>query len=383
VFMAPGAVLSGFTISNGCTREAGEYLDERCGGGVWCSDLSCVLTNCIIADNAAAKFGGGVYQGTLYNCTVMRNVSVDAGGGVWEGDLYACTLFSNFSFDGGGVYYSALYNCTIASNIAFRGGGAEGGELYHCTIVSNRAFLSAGGVFFGRMVNCILYHNDGKNNPNWEGGTISFTCTDPLPTGVGNITNEPAFVPSPAGNFRLMSGSPCIDTGLNGLATIDKDGIPRPLDGNLDGTNTVDMGAYEFVHGAADSDYDGMLDPWEIQYHLDPLNQADSHLDPDGDYQINLQEFMAGTIPTNGASYFHLTHIRRSFTNELVTWNSATGRVYTLERVTGITGDTWSAVAVDLTARPPENTYTDSVPSAISTSFYRVWVHRTNAYYPP
>jgi hypothetical protein len=382
VFMAPGAALSGFTIGNGYTRTAGDYYNERSGGGVWCSDQSCELTNCIIVDSVAAKFGGGVYQGTLHNCTVMRNNSSGEGGGVWEGSLYSTDILGNFSFLGGGVYYSSLYNCTIADNVAFRGGGAEGGELQHCTIVTNLAIERAGGVFGGALVNCIVYYNDCTNNANWEDGTFSFTCADPLPGGEGNITNEPAFVSISAGDFRLMSNSPCIDTGANG-ALVDKDGIPRPLDGNLDGTNTADMGAFEFVHGASDSDLDGMLDPWEIQYNFDPLSPADAGLDYDGDRQLNLQEFIAGTIPTNASSYFHLTRIRQSATNELVTWGSATGRVYKLERMMVMTGDTWSVVGADLAARPPENTYTDALPSTTSKCFYRVWVQRTNVYYPP
>ena len=382
VFMAPGSTLSGFTISNGYTRLAGDYYDERSGGGVWCSDQSCVVTNCVIADNASSKGGGGVFQGTLKNCTVTRNYSSDQGGGVWQAEADACSIQDNFSFQGGGVYYSKLYNCTVVSNMAYRGGGAEGGELYHCTIVTNWAMESAGGVFYGTMVNCIVYHNDCTNNANWEGGTISYTCTDPLPFGDGNITNEPAFVSMAAGNFRLASGASCIDAGTNDVAFLDKAGIPRPLDGNLDGTNTADMGAYEFVNGAGDSDGDGMLDPWEIEYGLDPLNSGDAAQDPDVDRQNSLEEFIAGTNPTNGLSYFSLTRIRYRLTNELVTWSSATGRVYILESMPRMTGDTWFVTASDLPARPPENTYTDAVLSNVD-SYYRVWVHRTNAYYPP
>lgn len=383
VFMAPGSTLSGFTISNGYTRSVGDYYHERSGGGVWCSDQSCVISNCIITLNIAAKVGGGVFQGTLYNCTIRRNDSSDEGGGAWQSALSACTLVDNFSFLGGGSYYSVLFNCTLASNLAFRGGGAEGGELYHCTVVTNWAFQSAGGVFDARMVNCVVYHNDCTNNPNWEHGTISYTCTDPLPVGDGNITNDPRLVSVIAGNLRLMSNSPCIDTGTNDVAALDKDGLPRPLDGNNDAVVTADMGAYEFLHGAADSDMDGMLDGWEIDNQLNPLNPADAALDTDTDLRLNLDEFIAGTNPRNSNSYLRFTRVRQSTTNELVTWSSATGRVYRLERIGSVTSDTWSDVAAGVTARPPENTYTDSTAAITFPCFYRVWVNRTNAYYPP
>lgn len=381
VFMASGSALIGFTVSHCSTRKVGYNYDDRSGGGIWCSDSSCVISNCIIADNDAQDDAAGVLWGTLYNCTLLRNDCGENGGGVREGILYACTLRDNFAFRGGGVYYSTLYNCTVASNIAFRGGGAEGGDFFHCTIVTNWAMQNAGGVFEGQMVNCIVYHNDCASNANWEGGTISYTCTDPLPAGNGNITNEPGLVSVPAGNFRLMSNSPCVDAGTNGVAFVDKDGVPRPLDGNLDGINIADMGAYELVHDAGDSDGDGMLDGWEIDYRLDPLNPADAALDPDTDGPVSHDEFIAGTDPNNSNSYFRLTRVRQSATNELVTWSSATGRVYVLERMTGMTGNTWSVTASGLAARPPENTYTDAVSEV--QSYYRVWVNRTNAYYPP
>jgi hypothetical protein len=51
-------------------------------------------------------------------------------------------------------------------------------------------------------------------------------------------------------DLRLTAGSGCIDTGTNTpygeLSATDFDGNPRIVDGDGDGTATVDMGAYEF-----------------------------------------------------------------------------------------------------------------------------------------
>ena len=59
---------------------------------------------------------------------------------------------------------------------------------------------------------------------------------------------DPSNAPTTAGNLRLQDGSPAIDAGDNtfviGVLT-DLDGEPRIVDGNLDGTPTVDLGAYE------------------------------------------------------------------------------------------------------------------------------------------
>jgi len=52
----------------------------------------------------------------------------------------------------------------------------------------------------------------------------------------------------------------------------------------------------------ADSDGDGMPDPWEIQYGLD-LNENDANGDKDGDGYTNSQEYHARTNPNDVASY--------------------------------------------------------------------------------
>ncbi|TRY32338.1 S8 family serine peptidase [Aliiglaciecola sp. M165] len=47
-----------------------------------------------------------------------------------------------------------------------------------------------------------------------------------------------------------------------------------------------------------DSDQDGMHDPWELLYGLDPTNSVDGDTDLDGDGLVNLEEFINRTNPT-------------------------------------------------------------------------------------
>jgi parallel beta-helix repeat protein len=64
-----------------------------------------------------------------------------------------------------------------------------------------------------------------------------------------NLTGDPRFVSAAGGNFRLQSNSPAIDRGSNaaiaGVMT-DLAGNARVVDGDRNGTATVDLGAYEF-----------------------------------------------------------------------------------------------------------------------------------------
>jgi hypothetical protein len=53
------------------------------------------------------------------------------------------------------------------------------------------------------------------------------------------------------------------------------------------------------VNNTADTDSDGILDWWEIEYNLDPFDPSDANFDSDSDSLTNLQEFLNGTDPHN------------------------------------------------------------------------------------
>ena len=59
----------------------------------------------------------------------------------------------------------------------------------------------------------------------------------------------------------------------------------------------------EVVEEKTDKDEDGILDSWEVQYGLNPDDAGDAAVDTDGDLYTNLEEFTAGTDPSDPASH--------------------------------------------------------------------------------
>jgi hypothetical protein len=279
-YLTNGAVLAGFTLAYGATQTSGDSVKQQSGGGVWCVSASAVVSNCVVVSNTASYYAGGVCSGTLYDCTLAGNSGSRGGGaysstlshcaltgnagsvyggGAYSGTLYYCTLSGN-SGTGGGAYTSTLNNCwltgnwgpdgggagsctlndcVLSGNSAFGaagGGGGHGGGAYNCllrncTLTGNSAYYYSsgvngagwgGGAYNGNLYNCILYYN--ALGGNYYGGTLSYCCTSPLPTGgTGNTNAEPQL----ASTSHLSAASPCRGAGsvtyTNG---VDIDGEP-------------------------------------------------------------------------------------------------------------------------------------------------------------
>ncbi|MEI6169264.1 MAG: PKD domain-containing protein [bacterium] len=210
-YLGNGAVLSGFTLTNGFTREY--YSDPAdplsCGGGAYA--VNATLTNCILCGNSAGGNGGGACSGTLINCTLSGNTAYKNGGGAYSGTSINCTLSGNRSFlDGGGASSCTLNNCAVNGNTAYSsGGGASGGTVINSTLIGNSASSYGGGAYTSAVVNSIIYYNTAMGDINVSGGTCSFSCTTPDPGGTANITVEPLLVSL----AHLATDSPCIGMG--------------------------------------------------------------------------------------------------------------------------------------------------------------------------
>jgi len=348
---------------NGCmvVRNRTPYFLSTSGGG---GTYFCVANNCLIAGNYSGTWGGGDYNGILNRCILSNNTVGGANPGLGQGGGSYQIVNGNFSV--------SLNNCLVISNFSYgNGGGVYGsGLVCNCTIVGNTATNQYGGVYRGYTTNCIIYYNTCNSNYtiyyNYYGQDIDFCSTTPmLYYNKGGITNEPMFVNASAGNFRLSSNSPCINAGKNFAVTgtNDLDGNPRIVGG------AVDLGAYEYQTSASIISY-----AWLQQYGLLTDGTAD-FVDLDGDGMNNCQEWIAGTNPTNAASFLQMLSASNSVVGPKVTWQSVSGETYYMQRSTNLAVQpAFSSVQSNLTGQAGTTSFTDTTATNGNSFFYRVGV---------
>ena len=120
----------------------------------------------------------------------------------------------------------------------------------------------------------------------------------------------------------------------------------------------------------ADLNHNGICDWWEDLYFGDFV---DPNADPDGDGMSNLQEFLAGTDPTDKNSAFVFMSSRPLPNNRFeVTWQSAEGRSYTLLRYPSVLSTNYSVIRSNLVGTPPLNTFVDTNTVPPGPYFYRL-----------
>lgn len=229
-------LIAGLTLTNGDTWSS--------GGGVYGGSSQATISRCVIVGNRA-KNGAGIsnHAGLIVNCTISENTATSSsGGGLYscDGTIAECIITGNSaSGDGGGMVYcdGAVVECVISANRAGRNGGgmancdanvlncsvwgneASGtgggladcyGDIANCVIVSNVSAGSAISFARGTVSNCVVWANTPKQAYYSE---LTYCCVEGGWSGEGNIDANPMFADLVNGDFHLLPGSPCVDSG--------------------------------------------------------------------------------------------------------------------------------------------------------------------------
>ena len=126
----------------------------------------------------------------------------------------------------------------------------------------------------------------------------------------------------------------------------------------------------------ADSDRDGMSDPWETQMGFDPLDPTDADLDSDRDGLSNRAEFIAGTDATNrdDALRLEITPLDSVPSALAFSFLAISNRFYQITQRAVVGGGDWQVLvdfSVGKTNRLIQHTH---VPGTDSSQFYRLGV---------
>jgi hypothetical protein len=149
---------------------------------------------------------------------------------------------------------------------------------------------------------------------------------------------------------------------------------PWTLVTSANGLVCTNQGSMEVVDTLLDVDSDGLDDTWERDHFVD-LFVANSKSDADLDGFIDLHEFLAGTIPTNGESRLQIDNlVEANASGVVIHWASASNRTYRVTATTSLTLPDFQAVASGLPATPPMNTYTDVTAVVEFLKAYRIEV---------
>lgn len=187
------ATILGLTIRNGHADEP-EFGAE--GGGIWTAPgSSLLLIRCILADNYADGYGGGIHARgllTLVESRFERNGSFESGGGVFsrgELNVQQSVFADNYAGEGGGLAaYGglAVITSTFERNLA---DGGDGGGIWGrrasvitgSTFVGNETVGWGGAVAIGadlEMTRSTVVDNVGDGWDGFWGGVYSYGALD-------------------------------------------------------------------------------------------------------------------------------------------------------------------------------------------------------------
>lgn len=247
--------------------------DRPDGFGIEPSTGPIELVNCVVEHNRGDGLDSKAERTYIHNCIVANNFA--DGIKVW-GDgsrIENCLVYGTGDGDSTPTPWSGIVIDQVEKpnarfelvNVAVHDNPERQGYMMYAQydsptpitiVLVNCIFANGEGVaYFGDSVrleaeNNLFYRPDQDVQVHANGRDYTGQEVETGMLGARSLSKDPQFM-SPAwgetGDYHLRPGSPCIDAGNNlpHLPDTDLDGNPRIMDGDRDGTATVDLGPYE------------------------------------------------------------------------------------------------------------------------------------------
>jgi hypothetical protein len=123
---------------------------------------------------------------------------------------------------------------------------------------------------------------------------------------------------------------------------------------------------------------DGIPDLWRKTYFLGTgtttNSQSCASCDPDGDGFSNLQEFYAGTNPTNSSSAFRVSAVQDGASGATIIFPSIAGKIYRVDMRNDMVLSPWTLLADQIVGTGGTIQIIDPSAIGLSKRFYRVYV---------
>lgn len=250
VTVGPGGAVVGFTIAGG---------NGSFGAGLTVSGSGTRIAMNVFQDNQApiGSAGAAIYgndASPLIERNHFRRNTCDTqylAGVVAFANMSSPTIASNLFEDNtcqavnlvlpDGAGPRVVNNTFVANRTAIR--------LYRTVPLATQVYRN--NLIAGNTTGVEATFGTDADNPVWQnnlvfGNGANYTGLANQTGTQGNLSASPLFRNQATGDYRLSPGSPAIDAGTSlGAPATDFDGVTRPLDGNGDGTTTVDIGAFE------------------------------------------------------------------------------------------------------------------------------------------
>jgi parallel beta-helix repeat protein len=198
--------------------------------GMYITGQNNLIERCLIHDNWA--YGVHVYNSgsTSVSNNIVRNNRVynNGTGGQFSAGIILSSGNNNIAYNN--LVYGNFGGIQIST-----GSSTTNSQVYNNTVYANKNWgIHVQSGSSGAIIkNNIIYQNFGGDIVNSGTATIQSN----------NLSTDPQFVNALANDFRLQSGSPAIDTGVDLSAqaiTMDFAGRARPQ------AQSFDIGAYEY-----------------------------------------------------------------------------------------------------------------------------------------